>query len=153
MITSTKKFTLATGGTGVIDLQPTAASDLDAFGSHQWQRRLEGAGKCKRHVGFEWCEYFLWRRHRLVGNVGAGGKFDRGSITNGPVGTGTLTLSGGNLTANATRTIANTINVAASTTSNIFGSAGNITLTGALTGSGTIDNTLDTANVSRSIFY
>ena len=81
------------------------------------------------------------------------GSSSTGSITNGPVGTGTLTMSGGNLTASAASTIANPINVAASTTSNIFGSAANITLNGALTGSGTIDNTLDTANVSRSIAF
>ncbi|MEX0642995.1 MAG: autotransporter-associated beta strand repeat-containing protein [Pirellulales bacterium] len=66
--------------------------------------------------------------------------------------TGTLTLNGGTLINNAaTRTISNPIHVEASTTNAIYAIGGNITLTGALSGSGTIGNAGDAAADRRSI--
>ena len=62
------------------------------------------------------------------------------TVTSGPLGTGTLTLSGGTLTySNAAITIANPIAVTASTTTNITAlSTNNLTLNGNITGSGTL---------------
>jgi fibronectin-binding autotransporter adhesin len=71
-----------------------------------------------------------------------------GPPTSGPVGTGALTLSGGTLAASgASRTLSNPIVVTALTTNILNGDFGganfrNLTLSGAITGSGTLQNTL-----------
>jgi len=68
-----------------------------------------------------------------------------GSITSGPLGTGTLTLGGGTLGVNSGLTVANNLVAAANTTSSVV-LAGNTapTLSGTLTGTGTV-NLLTTA--------
>jgi autotransporter-associated beta strand protein len=79
-----------------------------------------------------------------------------GSVTSGPIGTGALVLQGGAISPDngSVRTIANDIVVAAGTT-NVLGSsvAGkNLSLTGALSGGGTLQNQSVTPAASYSFY-
>jgi autotransporter-associated beta strand protein len=81
-----------------------------------------------------------------------------GAVTSGPLGTGTLALNGGAISPDnsAIRTNANAIVVVAGTTNTLGStstSAGkNFSLTGALTGSGTLQNSSATPAASYSFF-
>ena len=71
--------------------------------------------------------------------------------SNYALGSGTVTLAGGALSSGATVTLANALYVASNTTSQVYASSsGNLSLTGAVRGSGTL--TTDTT-LSNSVYY
>ena len=153
--TTSKSFTLVAGGTGEFDITQ-AGTTLTVQGG-----LIDGSGELLKTgpglLGLSTANTFsggvtveegsiILRGSSTPNTVGS-------TVTKGPVGTGTLTLAGGNLRNGATSSIANNIVVAANTTNGIFGDAANLTLNGTLSGSGTIDNTLDPGNASRSVAF
>jgi len=85
--------------------------------------------------------------------IGTSSSGSPGAVTSGPVGTGALTLGGGTLSLGASGlTIANAINAAATTTSTITHNlnAAEI-LSGALTGSGTLQNFINSGTVNSNL--
>jgi fibronectin-binding autotransporter adhesin len=130
----TKKFTIATNGTGVFDMQPTANVSVNLAGAIDGSGAVEVRGTTGTLI-FSGANTYSGGTKLVSGTLSLGRNTDD-PITNGAIGTGTLTLEGGTLTANATRTVGNAIVTNGSV---VINPSSAMTLTGALTSTNSSD--------------
>jgi autotransporter-associated beta strand protein len=133
-VSSTKKFTIATNGTGVFDTQPTGNFALTLSGVIDGSGAVEVRGTAGSLI-LSGANTYSGGTKLVSGTLSLGRNTDN-PITNGPIGTGTLTLEGGTLTANATRTVGNAIVTNGSV---VINAPVAFTLTGSLTSTNSSD--------------
>ncbi|HET6250214.1 MAG TPA: autotransporter-associated beta strand repeat-containing protein [Tepidisphaeraceae bacterium] len=80
-------------------------------------------------------------------SIGASSTPTTGTVTSGPLGTGSVTFNGGALTSSGLFTLANPLVFTGN--SNVYaGTGGNLTVTGAITGAGTFQNSTTNSNTT-----
>lgn len=146
----TKRFTLATGGIGVFDISPASGTaTLSLSGVIDGDGALQVmSGNGNGTLLLSGANTFTGGTRLVSGRLSLGVN-TAGSITSGPVGTGTLTLAGGTLTSSGTRTLANPIVTDGSV---VIGPGGTLTLTGSLSSTTDTDE-IDTTTTSSAIAF